>query len=212
MAAEGLEFSESGGESVSLGRVSYGIGIDGREELGTISLGFGMSDFAPKIEGWPDAMKPDNVEIALEAGRLPLRALFGLIADPAALTPEGQALLGQQAMMLMMQSAPELRLTSLDVSAEAVGLGGEARVAMTTAMVPEGQGRFTIRGLPEMVAELSRNPLTQAEAGEMVPLLLMVQGLGRPDPGDPAVLVYEVEIGPNMTILVNGLDLSSLPQ
>jgi hypothetical protein len=212
MTAEGVDFTEAGGESVALGRMSYSVGVDGREELGSVSLGFAMSDFAPAIEGWPDSMKPDNVEIAIEAARLPLRELFALVSDPSALTPEGQALLGQLAMMLMMQAGPELRLTSLDVSAPAVGMDGEARVALTPAMAPEGGGRFTVRGLAEMIAELSRNPLTQAEAAEMVPLFLMVQGLGKPDPNDPAVLVYEVEIGPNMSILVNGLDLSSLPQ
>ena len=205
-----FETRDGTGSGLSLQRLHLGGGVDGRGEMGSLQLSWSAEGAEVRGPGWPAPLNPAGAALALRLDNLPLRQLLGLAAEADPADEDALALLGLQALGLLMSASPTLQIETLGLGAGEAALTSEGAFRLRDGFVGEGTLEARIKGLDGLIEMASAGDLGGEAARDMVPALIALRGLGARDPAGGADLLYRVELAPDLSVMVNGLDIRRL--
>lgn len=219
---EGL-FGRFGGFGQNVGRFSvdsieFGFGLEGLDDpTGTIRLRYGHRGVDLPIEGAPPGLVPHSVALRLSFFDLPLQAMIQVLAEYADLTQDGEpdpaadAALGDALVGLWTEAQSVLAIDELSLESDIVALDGRGTVRPDPAGrgPVTGKGRITIRGLERLQRELLSE--VSAETLGYVAILGIFMALGEEVEDERGRgFVYNLEVGPEGQLLINGQDFAPL--
>lgn len=211
MILEDLVFETAVDEGFALDGLRLATGFDGRGDLGSLRLSGALEGGRISHADWPDALAPAGAALAVQLDNLPVRQLLGLVERMEFADGDALDLLGLQALGMIMAAGPALEIEALGLSGGQTDLTGSGGFRLRDGFMAEGGMDLSIGGLDRLIGLVSDGALGAQAARDVVPALVILRGLGRPDPaGDPDRLAYRLDLGEDMRLRVNGLDLQQL--
>ncbi len=208
---------DAGGSKFSLDRVNLSAALDGVGEdsaaayIGLELAGLATNRFPPALDGIvPGAVTVDMDMLELPNGAL-RQTLLSFIQTSRNMGPYIAARLTPlELKSALMQSDAKVAVNELRLVAELVDVlvRGSVRTARNMPLGLEASANVEIAGLPaliEAVSARSQNPKT-------IELLTLIQAIGQrtmTDDGRDA-RTYEVELGGDLSLIVNGTDIRPL--
>lgn len=176
-------------------------------------LGYAIDGMALAIEGFPPDLTPEGSAMTVSLAEMPSRAFVDLIADIAALrrsSPERDSgdVFFKGLTTLMQNAGSELRVERLDLANSLARLeaSGQMRPLSSAQYSGVGSFRVLVHGLDPLIQRLVGDPDEEIQGFGL--LLGIARAYGVPaENGDPAVLLYDVDVPAEGPVLVNGKPL-----
>ncbi|MCH8112350.1 MAG: hypothetical protein IH905_10440 [Proteobacteria bacterium] len=219
---EGL-FGRFGGLGQTIGRFSvdsieFGFGLEGLDDpTGTIRLRYGHRGVDLPIAAVPPGVVPHSVALSLSFQGLPLQAMMQIVAEYADLTQDGEPgpaaddAFGEAMIGLWTEAQSVLAIDELSLEADILALDGRGTVRPDPAGrgPVTGKGRITIRGLERLQRELLSEISTETLGYVAILGIFMALGEEVEDERGRG-FVYNLEVGPEGQLLINGQDFAPL--
>ncbi|MCH8183564.1 MAG: hypothetical protein IID55_10315 [Proteobacteria bacterium] len=222
VGAEGLSGRFGGfGTNVrrfSVDSIEFGFGLEGLgDPTGTIRLRYGHRGIDVPNNGLPPGVLPHSVGLSLSFQGLPMREIFQGAVEYGNLTQDGEpdpaadAALGEALVGLFMEAQSLLAIDELSLESDILALDGRGTVRPDPAGrgPVTGKGRITIRGLERLQRELLSEISTETLSYIAILGILMALGEEVEDERGRA-FVYNLEVGPEGQLLINGQDFAPL--
>ena len=208
--------ADLGGGELSLGRLEWRVGADGRGDFADLSTRISAADVVlggAAASEIPPALLPHAATVDVVLSRLPLRRIADSLSGLAKRGEMGGP--GEESMMEVIldhldAADSSLEIRDIHVVTPSCELRAEGRLQVEPASVFGIIGRMDarVRGLSALMA-------LAAEEGEedMLALLIVLQGLGRPvfDEGaDEPFYAYEIDLRRDGAVTVNGIPFDML--
>lgn len=210
---EGIDAQDETGAPARLERLALQVGIETSGAFTSLKLGVtlaGLEVFDPAV---PPAFGQTALDIDLGLEGIPANALLAGMEGLDAADPASQDQLAALALAALATAPLSLRIERLDIETPDFSLSTRGRLSAVLNGVPAPEGEFdlTVRGIDALIAETSINPHSSTVAGDIVPALIFFKGLGKLDGGvGPDHLTYKVQLQPDLTVLVNGVDVTKM--
>ena len=206
----------SGGGELSLGRLEWQVGADGRNdftELSTRISATGVLLGGEAAAEIPPALTPHAATIDIALSRLPIRQIadeLSGLAKRGEMAEPGEGPMMEVILAHLDAADTSLEIREIHVVTPSCEFRAEGRLQVEPASIFGVIGRVDarIRGLSALMA-------LAAEEGEkdMVALLIVLQGLGRPvfdeGAGEP-FYAYEIDLRRDGAVTVNGIPFDML--
>lgn len=205
-------------ERFSVDSVEFGFGLEGLDDAtGSIRLRYGHRGVDLPIENAPPGLVPHSVALSLSFQDLPVEALSQVLGEYFDLTldreldPTAGAALNGTIIGLFMEARSLLTIDEISLESDIVALDGRGTVRPDpTGRGPvTGKGRITIHGLERLQRELLSE--VSGETLGYVAILGILIALGEEVEDERGrAFVYDLEVGPEGKLLINGEDFAPL--
>ena len=206
----------SGGGTLSLGRLEWHVDADGRGDLTDLAMRIAAADVAlggAAAADIPPGLMPHAATIDIALRRLPLRRVAQALSAPAG--PDGASeprhgAIADTVLPYLDAADSVFELRDIRVVAPSYEFRADGRFQVEPASVFGIIGRVDarIRGLSTLMALAA-----QEREEDMVALLIVLQGLGRPvlDEGsDEPFYAYDIDLRRDGAFTVNGIPFDML--
>ena len=216
LAATGGDAGLSAGGELSLGRLEWRVDLDGRNDLTDLGTRIALADVrlgGGAVTDIPPALMPHAATVDIAFERLPIQRIaeaFSRLAKRGEAAGPGQGLLQDDIFAHLDAADSVIQIRSIHVATPACELRADGRLQVEPVSVFGVVGRVDarIRGLSTLMA-------LAAEEGEedMVALLIVLQGLGRPvfeGGAEEPFYAYEIDLRRDGAVAVNGIPFDML--
>jgi len=193
--------------TVTLDEMGVDVAANGLTEDGMVSEGFRLKGLALPdglVPDWAVGLVPTEASIGFTVADFNLAAPVALFLASvdfgAEIPPETQAALLDA---LLPEGAVTFALSPGGVTAPLYALSYEGALSYAPETMPQGSATVTATGIPAVLTALESAP--PEVAMQIAPMLAMAQGLA--EPGENDGLVWNIEMTPEGTVLINGTDL-----
>ena len=210
--------ADLGGGELSLGRLEWRVGADGRRDFANLSTRISAADVAlggDAADEIPPALMPHAATVDIALSRLPLRRIADSLSGLAKRGEMGG--LGEESMMEVVldhldAADSSLEIREIHVVTPSCELRAEGRFQVEPASLFGVIGRVDarVRGFDSLM-ELA----VEEGEEEAVAFLIVLQGLGRPvfDEGaDEPAYAFEIDLRRDGAVTVNGIPFDMLLQ
>ena len=211
-------YFEEDGEAVDIGEARYGMSVDGLyDDASTLGMSILVEDVV--VEPAPPEFQyvPQETVIRLALEDLPNDQLLMIVVDflrgAAQTNPDNAMMMAAgQLQQAVMVGGSTLQIEEVRAIADIYTLlmQGEVIPRADAAFGVTADAFMEIGGMPQLIAMLQNEPQGQ----EAVQALTVLQGLGQQGTNDAGedVRIYELNLGADGTMLLNGTDLGPLLQ
>jgi hypothetical protein len=207
---EDISFAMPSGEVYGLERFLIGSGLDGRAEMSSFSMSWALDGLTVEQDDWPEEMRRADMGVSMQLSNLPLRQILGLAATLDTNDPDAYGMLGFQALGMLFAAKPVLEIDDLKLAGGPANITGRGDFRLSGQLSAEGAMDLVVQGFPEVIDMVSRGEFAGQDAQDMLPALLLLRGLGTPTA--EGGLSYRIELAPDYSVTVNGLDIASILQ
>jgi hypothetical protein len=207
---EDISFAMPSGEVYGLERFLIGSGLDGRAEMSSFSMSWALDGLTVEQDDWPEEMGRSDMALSMQLSNLPLRQILGLAATVDTNDPDAYGMLGFQALGMLFAAKPVLEIDDLKLAGGPANITGRGDFRLSGQLSAEGAMDLDVQGFPEVIDMVSRGEFAGQDAQDMLPALLLLRGLGTPTA--EGGLSYRIELAPDYSVTVNGLDIASILQ
>jgi hypothetical protein len=193
--------------TITLDEMGVDVAANGLTENGMVSEGFRLKGLALPdglVPDWAVGLVPTEASIGFTVADFnlagPVAILLASVDLGAEIPPETQAVLLDA---LLPEGAVTFTLSPGGVTAPLYALSYEGVLSYAPEAMPQGSATFTATGIPAVLTALESAP--PEVAMQIAPMLAMAQGLA--EPGENDGLVWNIEMTPEGTVLINGTDL-----
>ncbi len=185
--------------------------LDARASPSTIRLALKASDMAYGPMEIPHNLRPHEIALDVTASPLPLHSILTALwrSAPDGLLAALPTAVGARLVTLIYAADPRLHVQELRIATRTGRLGGNAefRLAKPGAKLPvQGSARLKIGGMGSVLTALMSAKKRDPRLLLGVPFVLILQGLGRAEPGtsgEEPVYAYDVEVVPAGVLRIN---------
>jgi hypothetical protein len=207
---EDVSFVMPSGEAFDLERFLIGSGLDGREELSSLTLTWALEGMTVVQADWPEEIGRTDMALSVQLSNLPLRQILGLAGDLDPNDPDAFGMLGFQALGLLFAAKPVLEIEDLKLAGGPASITGTGDFRLSGQLSAQGAVDLVVEGFPEVIDMVARGQFGGQEAQQALPALLLLRGLGNATA--EGGLSYRIELAPDYTVTVNGLDIARMLQ
>ncbi|MBC6438847.1 MAG: hypothetical protein GDA49_00210 [Rhodospirillales bacterium] len=218
------------GETVAIASLNFGMGMDGLDgNASSLFIEYGHDGLDVPVPGPKADLVPHMFDMRISLNDLPLQdatammleMLGGAMEDPEAFEEQARMALGFMALGLqqrMVQSGSNVRIERLSYESPALSADLVADIVASdqSPNMAVGTARLEVVGLDDLMKRMEEQAArghaeARDAAQEAARSLAMMQAMGeRLDDGGTVRHIYDVELAPDGTVLLNGNDMGPL--
>ena len=215
----GLRFGTQLENQFSLQKMTLDMGYDNDAQPGEYSFALTLSGLEQAEIDVPPEFYPHFAALKLHVERLPMRQILTIpLREPA---PVADSEAGQYGDALQQFLLPLIYANRTVVEFEDITLRSAATTLMargritaeeTSALGVVGSAEIEVTGLDNLIAEAARQAENGEDAPELLAMLTLAKGLGRPEINAEGELAYmfDILLSPNGEITINEIPLDLL--
>ena len=215
----GLHFGTQLKDQFSLKEMTLDMGFDNDARPGEYSFALTLSGLKQAEIDVPPEFYPYFVALKLHAERLPLRQILTIPLREPAPVADGEAgqygdAVQQFLLPLIYANRTAVEFDDITVRSAATTLTARGRLTAeeNSALGVVGSAKIAVTGLDRLIAEAARQAESGEDAPELLAMLTLAKGLGRPEINDEGELAYmfDILLSPNGEITINEIPLDLL--